>query len=336
MGDMRINKKGYPIALGILAFGIALALVWDNDYFFTILCQISCYFIASLGLNFITGLTGQPNLGTAGIFSLGAYTSALVSLRLGWSPFLAILPVLAIGWLVGKMLGYPSLRVEGVYLSLTTMVFSEVVRIMLMNLTDFSGGAAGLKNIPFYNIFGLTISKYNYIFIMYAIIALFMAFLAYRIIRSRWGRSLVAIRDNTEAVAACGINVSKLKIVAFTICCMFVGVGGAMYGHYTTYLNPASFSQELSTSFVVILIVGGIGTVSGALVGAFVVSLLPELLRFLGAYYQLVYVLLAMLCIIFLPGGIVPTLRRSKGAVKSFDVIKKFVSPGEKGGSGNG
>jgi len=336
MGNMRMSKKGYPIAIGVFSIALLLTFVLKNDYYFVILCQIACYYIAALGMNFITGLTAQPNLGSAGIFALGAYTSALVSMKLGISPFFAFIPSLGVGWLVGKLLGYPSLRVEGVYLALTTMVFAEVIRILLMNMTDLTGGATGLTHIPRYHIFGITVSKFNQIAMMYAVIALFMSYLAYRIIRSRWGRSLVAIRDNVEAVSSCGINVSKLKVTSFTVCCMFVAVGGAMYGHYATYLNPTSFSQQLSTTLVVILIIGGIGTVSGVLVGTVIAILLPELLRVVGTYYMLVYYTLFMLGIILLPGGIVPTLMRSKNRLRSDVFIKMLFGVKQKGGDCNG
>jgi branched-chain amino acid transport system permease protein len=335
MGNMRISKKGYPVAIGIFAIAILLTFILENDYYFVILCQIACYYIAALGMNFITGMLAQPNLGSAGIFALGAYTSALISMKFGVSPFVTIIPALAVGWLVGKLLGYPSLRVEGVYLALTTMVFAEVIRIFLMNMTDLTGGAAGLRGIPHYNMFGITVTKFNHIAMMYAVIALFMSYLAYHIVRSRWGRSLIAIRDNVEAVGSCGINVSKMKVKAFTVCCMFVAVGGAMYGHYATYLNPTSFSQQLSSNFVIILIIGGRGMVSGVLVGTVVVILLPELLRSVGTYYMLIYYTLFMLSIILLPGGIVPTLMRAKDVLRSDEFIKMMFRVKQKGRDGN-
>ena len=330
MGEMRINKRGYPVAIGIFIIAIVLAFTLKNDYYLVILCQIACYYVAALGLNFITGLSGQSNMGAAGIFSVGAYASALISMKLGVSPFLAIIPVLGVGWLVGKLLGYPTLRLEGVYLALTSMLFAEVIRIAIMN-TDFTGGAAGLKNIPNYYLFGYTLSSYRQMVVFYSVVALFMSYLAYRIIRSRWGRSFVAIRDNVEAVEACGIKVSALKITAFTICCVFTCIGGAMYSHYTNYLSPASFNGLLSSSFVIMLIIGGFGTVSGAFAGAVFVILLPELLRFVGTYYILVYVTIVLLCIFFLPGGIVPSIMRVKGRIKTKDLVNILFGTGKKG-----
>ena len=336
MGDMRINKKGYPIAIGICIVAIILAFLFQNDYYLVIMLQIGSYYVASLGLNFITGLSGQPNMGVSGIFALGAYTSALVSAKLGWSPFLAIIPVLIVGWIIGKVLGFPTLRLDGVYLALTSMLFAEVIRIVIMNLTDFTGGAAGLKNIPHYRIFGIELSEYRYIVIMFALISLLMSYLAYRIIRSRWGRAFIAVRDNVEAVGTCGINVASVKIIAFTVCCLFICVAGSMYAHYLTYLTPAAFTGLLSSSFVVILIIGGIGTVSGTFAGTIFVVLLPELLRFIGDYYMIVYIAIVLFSILFFPGGIIPTFGRMKSSFTSHDLIRSFFSTGRKGDRDNG
>jgi len=335
MGSMRLNKKGYPIAVGIYLFVILLTFIIKNDYYFVMLCQISCYYIAALGVNLITGLSGLPNLGAAGVFSLGAYTSALFCLRLGWTPLLAIFPVLFASWCIGKLLGYPSLRIQGVYLSLSTMVFAEVVRILMMNMTELTGGAAGLKGVPVYNLFGFKLLKYNHTVLVYATVALFMSYLSNRIIRSRWGRSFVAIRDNVEAVGSCGIKASYVKVTAFTVCCLFIGVGGAMYGHYARYIAPASFSQVLSSNLVVSLILGGIGTVSGTLAGAVMVTILPEIAKVIGQYYMLAYVTVIMLSIIFVPGGLIPVLFKIKGGITSHDLIKSFLATGKTGGNRN-
>lgn len=311
MGKMRISRKDYLTGSIIAAAVVLLAFVWKSEYYFGVVCQILCYFIAAMGLNFITGLAGQPNMGGAGIFSVGAYTSALFCIRLDCPVFLSLIPAAILGWAVGKILGYPSLRIEGVYLSLTTIVFSEVVRIIMMN-SDFSGGASGLKGVPYFSIFGWETPNNNMIALVLLAFAVVLAYIAYRITRSRWGRAFVAIKDNIEAVASCGINVAKMKISAFTLCCVFICLAGALYGHYTTYLNPASFNQTLSVSFVVMMIVGGMGTVTGALIGAIIVNLLPEILRFMGSYYQMVYCILVLLSIIFLPGGVVHTVRRAR------------------------
>ena len=308
----RGNTRYFVVAVLTIA-GIFIALFYKNNYFLTVLCQVLCYFIAAAGLNFVTGLTGQANLGMAGIFSIGAYTSALCTLRLDMSPWLCFLPVLFMGWLVGKLLGYPSLRVEGVYLSLTTIVFSEIVRITLTNLTDFSGGAAGLKYIPTYRFFGADLGIPKNMLLLLIVISLIVTYISDRVIRSRWGRAFVSIRDNIEAVGSCGINVSAMKITAYTLSTLFGALSGALYAHFNTYLNPMVYNSQLSTSFVVMLIIGGIGTVSGCLIGSIVVRLLPEMLRFMGNYYQFVYSIICLLCIVFLPGGLVSYIFNHRG-----------------------
>ena len=125
-----------------------------NEYYMTIACQILIYLIAVCGLNFITGLTGQMNLGTAGMFAMGAYVSGLLNVKLGVSPWLGLVAALCVGWLIGKALGYPSLRLRGVYLSLTTIAFTEIIRMLLNNMKGVTNGAQGLRGIERYNFFG--------------------------------------------------------------------------------------------------------------------------------------------------------------------------------------
>ncbi len=305
--------------------GIIGGLLFSNNYYFSILCQIMCYFIAALGMNFITGMIGQPNLGAAGVFALGAYTSALLAVKAGISPWLGIFAAMGMGWIVGKTLGYPSLRVEGVYLSLTTIVFSEIIRIVLNNATDFCGGASGLKQIPAYDIGGFPLDKPNHMFVFLVIVSLLLSYIAYRITRSRWGRAFIAVRDNMDAVESCGINVSRMKVSAYTFCCVFIAIAGALYAHFVRYLNPSTFVQTFSNTFVVMLIVGGLGLVSGAFIGTILVTILPELLRFTGSYYQFAYALIVLLCILLLPGGIIPSLSKKQGSTRAMDIIRIFI-----------
>ena len=142
----------------LIALAVGFPLMTSNTYYITLFCLAFIYMIAAFGLNFITGMTGQMNLGTAGIFCLGAYTSALLTTRLGISPWLAMLAVIAMGLIIGFGLGYPSLRLKGVYLSLTTIAFGEIVRQLVNNMTNVTGGAQGVRQIPFYNLFGFEIN----------------------------------------------------------------------------------------------------------------------------------------------------------------------------------
>ena len=253
------------------------------------------------------------NLGTAGIYCLGAYTSALLTTKTGISPWLALIAVIAMGFLIGVGLGYPSLRLEGVYLSLTTIAFGEVVRLLVNNMTGFTGGAQGVRNIPPYTIFGYAITSkvQNYYFIL-AFVVLF-AVITYRVMHSKWGRAFIAIRDNIDAVETCGINTAQIKIIAFTLAAIFGCVAGGLYAHYSTYINASTFTLNLSVSFVVMIMVGGIGNMWGCILGAVIVSMLPEFLRFLGEYYQISYSAVILLCAVFLPSGIINTIKQNRG-----------------------
>ena len=177
-----MNKKKKTgtliLAVIILAFIIALPNILNNDYYMVVINRILINTVVVLGLNFITGLTGQMNLGTAGIYALGAYSSALFVSYTHFSPWLGLAVAVVVGLLIGRLLGYPSLRIRGVYLSLTTIGFAEVVRLLLANLTGITGGTTGLKNIPCYSIFGFefnTQTRMYYLFVVMAAIAFFIA-----------------------------------------------------------------------------------------------------------------------------------------------------------------
>ena len=300
------NKKKIGtgiLAVMILTVVILLPHVLQNDYYMVVVNRILINTIVVLGLNFITGLTGQMNLGTAGIYALGAYSSALFVNYTNLSPWLGLLVAVLMGLIIGRALGYPSLRIRGVYLSLTTIGFVEVVRLLLTNLADFTGGTTGLKNIPCYSIFGFQFNTQMRMYYLFAVMAAFAFFVAWRIVHSKWGRIFKSLRDNIDAVKMTGVNVANMKITAFTIAAIYGTIGGAMYAHFMGYINPSSFNIDLSTNYVIMLMVGGLESVVGCLVGAAVVTGLPEILRFLGDYYQIVFNAVILLGAIFFPNG---------------------------------
>ncbi len=307
---MKILKR-----IGILIFLVMIIVIplFDgNTYHHIILCQTLVNLVVVMGLNFITGLTGQMNLGTAGIMALGAYSAALGSTKFGipiWSGFVL---AIAMGFIIGKCLGYPSLRLKGVYLSLTTIGFSEITRLVLTNWVELTGGTMGVQNIPWINILGIELNTSFKIYYLYLIIAIILVFSSYRIVHSKWGRVFKAIRDNVEAVEACGIDIAKMKILAFTLASVFGCLGGAMYAHMMGYINPTTFTQDLSANYLAMMMLGGIGSVAGNIVGAATVTILPEALRFMENYYWLVFSIITLLFAIFLPNGIVSLFTKDR------------------------
>lgn len=298
-----MKKKKVAIYGACLLLAIILPLVFGGNYYLSLYGQALINVIIVLGLNFITGLTRNMNLGTAGIMALGAYTSALLNVKLGVSPWIGLLAAIAMGFLIGKGLGYPSLRVKGVYLSLTTIAFGEIVRLVLNNSTSITEGAQGVKSIPVYNLFGLSIERGLPFYYFLLIVMLLVLWISNRIVHSKWGRAYKAISDNPDAAESLGIDIAKIKILAFTLASIYASVGGALYAHLLGYINPQTFNFDMSIRFVIMLMVGGIGIVGGNVFGAIVVTMLPELLRFLGDYYQLVFYTVAFIGAIKLPQG---------------------------------
>ena len=290
------------IAAVLTAAYVALFMVSDS-YIRAVMNVLLYNIVLVLGLNFITGLTGQMNMATAGMMALGAYSFAIADTTYAINPWVSFLAVLAIGLAIGRALGYPSLRLKGFFLSLTTIGFNEVVRITVNNLTDITGGTLGFSNIvrlPFFFEF-TDRNSYFYINIIFTLVMIAIAIL---IVNSKWGRAYKAIRDNYEAAEATGINISKLKIQAFTLAAIYSVVGGVMYAGYSQYLNPTAFATSYSQNYVAMLMVGGIGSVPGNILGAALVTVLPEILRTFQNYYWVVFSTICLLMAIFIPDGL--------------------------------
>jgi len=285
----------------ILAF---LPKIVGNNYFMTLINRVLIWYIAVLGLNFITGLTGENNLGMAGIFALGAYACGLATTKLGVSPWVGLMFSLGMGGIVGLALGYPSLRLKGIYLSLTTIGFGEVIRLLLVNLDGLTGGNTGVKGIPSLNIGSLVFDSENKRYYILLIFALFFLFCAYRLVNSKWGRIFKSLRDNSDSVEMIGVNIASMKILAFTICCIFGSVAGGLYSCYMTYINPSTFTFNFSANMFMMLMVGGLESVFGGIFGTIMVIALPEFFAsFTTDYYLVITYIIVFVGAIVFPNG---------------------------------
>lgn len=301
------NKKtAKPILAALLAATLLLLPMFISDrYIMTLIDQILIFIIAVLGLNYITGLTGQNNMGMAGIFSIGAYFSAIFTMRTGLSPFLGVLLCIPLGLLIGQLLGRPSLRVKGVYLAMSTMMFGEIVRLVINNLDWLTSGSNGIRNIPRFSIFGYVLKWERQQYYVYLVVCVLALLITRMVFDGRWGREFRSIRDNEDGVASCGIDIAKTKVTAFTMCAIFGCVAGGLYAHLMGYIQPAIFDFNFMVKFFMMIMLGGIGTISGSIFGAILVVVLPEALRFVGDWYYMIFAFLNLLIILFLPNGIV-------------------------------
>jgi len=303
-----MKKKTLIISAAVAAFLVALILFFQgaNTYVQSVMNMLLYNIVVVLGLNFITGLTGQMNLGTIGMLAFGAYTYGILTTSYGWVPIVALIAVIAVGIGLGYTLGYPSLRLKGFYLSLTTIGFSEIVRLLVSNLDNLTGGTMG-----FYNVTRLfPIPDKNSIFYLNLVITIIMVAIAFRLVYSKWGRAFKAIRDNVEAAEAGGIDIAKLKIQAFVLAAIYAVIGGFMYASYNTNLNPSGFTIPYSQNYVAMLMIGGIGTVPGNLIGATIVTVLPELLREFQDYYWIMFCTVCIIMAILIPDGLWPLIRK--------------------------
>ncbi len=302
---MNTRMRVLAMKIGLVAALYTVPLFVTNTYDRMLFDQTLINIMAVVGLNFITGLTGQVNLGMAGIVAAGAYTSALLTTKFLLSPWLTLVCAVLVGIVIGVVLGWPSLRIKGIYLALTTIGFGEIVRLLLTNMADITGGTQGVLNIPPYTLFGLQIDNEGAYYYLLLTAVIGMVLLAQRVIDSKWGRVFKAIRDNDQAAEVCGVNIAEIKITAFILSTVYASIAGAFYAHLMGYINPADFNFDLSVKYLMMLMLGGIGSVPGGIIGGIVITTLPEYLRFLKDYYWLIFSILVLVAVVVLPNGLV-------------------------------
>jgi len=266
-----------------------------DPYAMQVIVNIGIAIPLALGLNVITGLTGQLSLGHAAFMSIGAFVSAVCTIHLGL-PFelnLAISGLVTAA--VGALIGFPILRLSGDYLAICTLGFAEIVKVIFLNL-DITNRAFGLSvpqpallvPMPFY-VLGVAILS-----------IVFVAFLQ----SSRFGRALKAIREDEIAAEAMGIDPARYKVQSFAIGTFLAGIGGALYAHFLGYINPSDFGFLKSVDILGMVVLGGLGSIPGAVIGAAILTSAPEFLRFMAQYRMLVYGALLVCLMVFRPNGL--------------------------------
>ena len=305
---MKIHRSIWILVAAIVASGIFTLFEKSiNAYYFQILIYIGINIILASSLNLINGFAGQFSLGHAGFMAVGAYTAAVTTSALGlqrgeiWS-LPGFLLALVFGGLMaalfGLMVGIPTLRLKGDYLAITTLGFGEIIRVIVQNL-DFLGGARGYTGIP----------KLANSFWVFSTVAA-VIFLIANLINSTYGKSFLAVRDDEIAAEAVGISSTRVKVVAFITGAFFAGIAGGLYAHFVTYINPQQFSFLKSFEIVVMVIIGGMGSIIGVVLSAILLTILPEALRSVSQYRMVIYSLLLVIIMITRPQGLFVRRRR--------------------------
>lgn len=282
-----------------------------TEYLLHIIILSGFYIILAVSLNLIIGYCGQVSLGHAAFYGLGAYASALVSIHWHLPFYLAILIAILVAALFGLGLGIPTLRLKDDYLAIVTLGFGVIIDLVLLNL-EITGGPDGLARIPPPNMAGINFRQKEWYVVLVALAVFFTLLLLHRLVQSRHGRALKAIRDHEMTAKVMGINAAAYKISMFTLSAGLAGLAGSLYAHYITFINPESFGLHTSILVLTMVVLGGMGSILGSVVGACTLTILPELLRRFADYQDLAYGAMLIVLLIWRPQGLLGTGKMSQ------------------------
>lgn len=283
---------------------LALPLGLGNSYYLNVLVFVGIYSLITIGLSLLMGYAGQISLGQAAFFGLGAYTSGVLSAKFGISPWLALLAAIFVTGGIAFLIGAPALKLKGHYLAMATLAFGYIVFIVFNQASSFTGGPSGFGQIPRFrlgNFLFRTDVHYYYLVWTLVIVVLLVSL---NIIHSRVGRALRSIHEGELAANIMGVNTARYKIQVFVLSAVYASIAGSLYAHFITFLNPSPFGFHFSIAAVTMVVVGGMASVWGAMIGAALLTLLPEYLRAFHDYDILIYGSVLLVLMIFLPQGL--------------------------------
>ena len=312
MNSSRSYVKHIPIAALVVFLLLFPAAVSGNRYYIRVMTNAGIYTIIVIGLNLLMGYAGQISLGHAGFFGIGAYCSGLLNVRLGLSPWAATILALIFTAGIAYLIGIPTLKLKGHYLAMATLGFGEVIFVVLNKLDWLTGNPDGLPGIEPFSIWRLRFSS-DFAIGQYCfawVVALAILVLSLNITNSRVGRAFRAIHGSEIAASGMGINIAKYKVQVFVLSAVYTAAAGCLYAHFYRFIAPSTFHLQTSIRLVTMVVVGGLGNIWGAILGALLLTWLPEWLMVLKEYDIAFYGVLLMGVMIFIPGGLVGLVRR--------------------------
>jgi branched-chain amino acid transport system permease protein len=301
-------------ALLVLAFPQAV----QSSYWLNLVNLAMSFSVACLGLNIVLGYAGQISFSQAAFWGVGAYTSALLSVNLGVPVWLGLPAAFVIATLFGICLGIPTLKLSGHYLAMTTIGFGIILQLILINAIWLTGGSDGIPKIPSPWIGSLELKDPSSFYYVAVLLLALCTWASVRLKDSRVGRAFLAIQGNEMAAGTAGIDTTLYKVMAFALSAGYAGIGGWMFAHSGShYISPDTFSFDQSIVFVAMMVLGGNGSAAGSILGAMLLTLIPEILRFLKDYYMMVYAAGIVVVMIYMPGGIM-------ALVHSLNVVQRL------------
>ncbi len=291
--------------LGLSALLLVWPLIVSNPYNLGLSNLIAIYVMVVLGLNLFIGYTGQISLGHAAFFAIGAYGSAIGTSTLGWPVWPVMVLVALSAALIALAVGLPALKLTGHYLAMATLGFNIVIYNILVQWDAVTGGPSGFAGIPYLNMGALVFDNeisVHYLVWTFAMIALLLSL---NLIRSGAGRGLAALAEDETAAATLGVDIRRAKVKVFILSAVLASVAGSLFAHCYAFVSPESFSIFVSVDFVIMVVVGGMGSIWGTLFGTALITLLPEWIEALNIYKDIIYGLILVLILLFLPQGLI-------------------------------
>lgn len=297
-------KRSSGKAITTYAVALVLLAILRNPYYQGVLIFLGINLLITMGLSLLMGYAGQISLGQAAFFGIGAYTSGVLTAKLGVPMILAFPASISLTVLIAFLIGIPTLKLKGHYLAMATLGLGEIVYIVFNELISLTGGPSGFGEIPIIKIFGISLDTDTKFYIFLWAIVSFILFVSLNIIESKIGRALRALHKSEEISHTLGINTSKLKLGIFMLSAGYAALAGFLYAHYVTFLSPGTFSLNFSILLVTMVAVGGMENIWGAILGTVILTLLPEYLRFFKDFDILIYGSILMAIMLLRPEGL--------------------------------
>lgn len=299
------KQKKTAIGGSLLLGALVPLILASNTYALRTSVLVLIYIVLALSLNFVLGFAGQLSMGHSAFYAVGAYTTAILTVTYDVNFWIALIASAIIAGMFGFLLGLPTLRLKGDYLAIVTIGFGEILRLVLINWASFTRGPAGIPGIPSPSIFGYIINtNAGYYYILY-ILVIITILISHRLLNSRLGRGLIAVKDDEVAAEAMGINPTFLKMLAFVLGAAIAGIAGGIFASFIHYVNPDNFTYMESVVILTMVVLGGVGSIPGVIVGATVLTILPEALRGISLYRYAIYGILLVIMMIVRPQGII-------------------------------
>jgi branched-chain amino acid transport system permease protein len=311
----------------VLFVGILPLVFRNNSYFLLLLCTTGIAIIVVSGLDVLFGYSGQISLGHAAFYCIGAYTSAILSLKYQFPVFLTIFLGAIIATLCAIIIAIPAVKLVHHFLALVTISFGQLTYLFVANAKELTEGYSGMNFIPRPAIGSFEFeSNFAFFYMVYFFLLVFLI-AKRRLIDSSTGRAFIAIRENIHAAEGMGVNATKYKVMAFAVSAFFTGFGGALYAHLIGFISPESFEMNQSVVFLTMLLFGGMGNMYGPILGAIALTIVSEYLQKLGSYQMLAYGIFLLFIVVYIPSGI------SKG-IHVMRLIRKHSGKGDYGHAG--